>query len=222
MVVTIAWMKKSFEQFNKDYFRNTLPTPAFSLSRGHYRQGCFCYKTVMKNGVMERRDYKISISTFYEMSERQACNILLHEMIHYYILYHGLKDDQPHGRVFHFMADALNNKFGWNITTTLAMASAGYKVSEETKRRCAHKLSFYVLAMETVKEGYVLSVVSPSCVNQINKLLKKASEIRHHAWYNSRDPFFLDFPKARKRLTGRRVSQEIFLEKIKAAQPLSL
>ena len=222
MVVTIDWMKKSFEHFNKDYFRNTLPTPAFSLSRGHYRQGRFCYKAVIKNGVMERRDYKIAISTFYEMSERQACNILLHEMIHYYILYHGLKDNQPHGRVFHSMADALNNKFGWNITATLDMAFAGYKVSEETKRRCTHMLSFYVLAMETVEESYVLSVVSPSCVNQISKLLKKAPKIRHHVWYHSHDPFFLNFPKIRKRLVGMRVSQEFFLEKTKAAQPLSL
>ncbi len=153
------------------------------------------------------------------MTERQACNVLLHEMIHYYIAYHGLKSERPHGVAFRSMANALNTKYGWNIT--VSSSTKGWKVAEGMAKPVNRKLLFYVLAMETIKNDHLLTVVSPSYVRRLDACLKKVREIRHHAWYISRDPFFIDFPKVRS-LRGRRVSQEVYLEKTKAAQPLVL
>ncbi len=54
--------------------------------------------------------FKLSMSTYYDMTDKQAKSVLLHEMIHYIIGYTGLKDTASHGVVFRGMMDKLNRK----------------------------------------------------------------------------------------------------------------
>ena len=44
---------------------------------------------------------------------------MAHEMIHYYLAEHQIKDDKSHGKEFMRMAQELNEKYGLNITETL-------------------------------------------------------------------------------------------------------
>lgn len=219
MVVTQEWMKEWFDRFNHDYFKQLLPSPAFSLSRGRSRLGQFSCKYMAIRGIGKPKGCKITLSTYYNMSERQAGCVLLHEMIHYYIAYLGLKDTGPHGVVFRSIANTLNREYGWEIS--VSTSTAGWEVTKEIKERNERQAYFIVLAVETVDKVHFLSVVTPSYVRRLDNYLKKAREVRHYAWYISRDSYFQDFPKVRS-LRGKRVTREVFMEKTSASQPLSL
>ncbi len=206
-----------FDRFNRDYFQKALPVPAFVLSKGRTQLGKFS----CKYAVMHKRpkECKIALSTYYEMSERQAANVLLHEMIHYYIAYTGVKDTAPHGEVFCSIANVLNKKYGWKIS--VSTSTAGWKVAEGSKVRQKRVGVYLILAAETSDGIYFLSVVTPSYARELDDSLKKSREIRHYAWYISQDSYFSDFPKVRS-LRGRRVTAEVFQEKTSAAKPFSL
>ena len=61
------------------------------------------------------------IKTFtisYLNDENDFIEIMVHEMIHYYIAWNGIKDNGSHGNVFLKMANEMKNKYGLNITKT--------------------------------------------------------------------------------------------------------
>lgn len=76
-------------------------------------------------------DFKLSMSTYYDMTDKQAKSVLLHEMIHYIIGYTGLKDTSAHGVVFKGLMDKLNSQYGWDIR--VSTSTKGWKVSETVK-----------------------------------------------------------------------------------------
>ena len=148
-------------------------------------------------------DFTIRISTYYEMNDRQVQNILLHEMIHYYIAYTGKKDTSPHGVVFCEMMERLNRQYGWEMS--ISMRTKGLKVSKDSKKleTSAERLILALL----MKDGkYFLSVVNPKYATRLEKQIKRVFEIQKHAWYVSDDNFFSDFPQVRS-LRARKVSE---------------
>lgn len=115
MIVTVEWMERWFETFNISYFDAQLPLPVMALSRARTRLGQMAFKRVSRWGKVRLYDFKISMTTYYDMTDRQAKSVLLHEMIHYVIAYTGLRDTSSHGVVFRGMMDNLNRKYGWDI-----------------------------------------------------------------------------------------------------------
>jgi len=97
MIVTIDWMEEWFKRFDQEYFGGKLPLPELSLTRAKTRLGQLAFKRASRWGRTKLYDFKLSMSTYYDMTEQQAKSVLLHEMIHYIIGYTGLKDTSPHG-----------------------------------------------------------------------------------------------------------------------------
>ena len=128
MIVTIDWMEEWFKRFDQEYFGGKLPLPELSLTRAKTRLGQLAFKRASRWGRTKLYDFKLSMSTYYDMTEQQAKSVLLHEMIHYIIGYTGLKDTSPHGVVFRGMMDNLNRKYGWDIR--VMTSTKGWKVSE--------------------------------------------------------------------------------------------
>ena len=65
---------------------------------------------------------------------------MAHEMIHYYIAEHQIKDNKAHGREFMRMAQELNEKYGLHITKTvdgsqIPLSPLAPKVILKAKRR---------------------------------------------------------------------------------------
>ncbi len=61
----------------------------------------------------------IEISDFYDYTECEFRNILIHEMIHYYLYYTGEAPRCCHGKVFKAMAKHFNREYGMNITPAI-------------------------------------------------------------------------------------------------------
>ena len=154
------------------------------------------------------------------MTERQAQNVLLHEMIHYSIAYTGLKDTAPHGVVFRGIADKLNRQYGWDIkamTTT-----KGWKKAESAKARVNRRPATYlILALKMKDNRCFLSVVNPRYACQIDLLLSRLTEVEHYGWYASSDSAFDHMPIVRS-LRGKRVSREEYENRVAVMQQVFL
>lgn len=209
MIVTIDWMEEWFKRFDQEYFGGKLPLPELSLTRAKTRLGQLAFKRASRWGRTKFYDFKLSMSTYYDMTEQQAKSVLLHEMIHYIIGYTGLKDTSPHGVVFRGMMDNLNRKYGWDIR--VMTSTKGWKVSERVaeKKKAKGPQTYLMLAIE-LKDGKIyLSRVNPGFARRIEKQLPMVRELRSHRWYTTQESYFEDYPQVRS-LRGRRITKGDF------------
>ena len=209
MIVTIDWMEEWFKRFDQEYFGGKLPLPELSLTRAKTRLGQLAFKRASRWGRTKLYDFKLSMSTYYDMTEQQAKSVLLHEMIHYIIGYTGLKDTAPHGVVFRGMMDNLNRKYGWDIR--VMTSTKGWKVSERVaeKKRAKGPQTYLMLAIELKDGKFYLSRVNPGFARRIEKQLPMVRELRSHRWYTTQESYFEDYPQVRS-LRGRRITKGDF------------
>lgn len=209
MIVTIDWMEEWFKRFDQEYFGGKLPLPKFSLTRAKTRLGQLAFKRASRWGRTKLYDFKLSMSTYYDMTEQQAKSVLLHEMIHYIIGYTGLKDTAPHGVVFRGMMDNLNRKYGWDIRVMTSIK--GWKVSERVaeKKKAKGPQTYLMLAIELKDGKFYLSRVNPGFARRIEKQLPMVRELRSHRWYTTQESYFEDYPQVRS-LRGRRITKGDF------------
>ena len=209
MIVTIDWMEEWFKRFDQEYFGGKLPLPELSLTRAKTRLGQLAFKRASRWGRTKLYDFKLSMSTYYDMTEQQAKSVLLHEMIHYIIGYTGLKDTAPHGVVFRGMMDNLNRKYGWDIR--VMTSTKGWKVSERVaeKKKAKGPQTYLMLAIELKDGKFYLSRVNPGFARRIEKQLPIVRELRSHRWYTTQESYFEDYPQVRS-LRGRRITKGDF------------
>lgn len=202
-------MEEWFRRFDQDYFGGKLPVPELGLTRAKTRLGQLAYKRATRWGRTKLYDFKLSMSTYYDMTDRQAKSVLLHEMIHYIIGFTGLKDTAPHGIVFRGMMDNLNRKYGWDIR--VMTSTKGWKVSEwaEERQKAKGPQTYLMLAIEMQDGKHYLSRVNPSFARRIESKLALVRELRSHRWYTTQEPYFEDYPQVRS-LRGRRISKSDF------------
>lgn len=209
MIVTIDWMEEWFKRFDQEYFGGKLPLPELSLTRAKTRLGQLAFKRASRWGRTKLYDFKLSMSTYYDMTDQQAKSVLLHEMIHYIISYTGLKDTAPHGVVFRGMMDNLNRKYGWDIR--VMTSTRGWKVSERVteKKKAKGPQTYLMLAIELKDGKFYLSRVNPGFARRIEKQLPMVRELRSHRWYTTQESYFEDYPQVRS-LRGRRITKGDF------------
>lgn len=221
MVVTREWMETWFGRFNREYFGGKLPVPDLSLTRARTRLGQMSYKRATRWGRTKLYDFQISLTTYYDMTERQAQNVLLHEMIHYVIGYTGLKDTSAHGIVFRGIMDKLNRQYGWDIR--IMTSTKGWKVSEQVRAKKADKgpQTYLLLAIEMMDGKRFLSRVNPGFAPRIDSQLSQVRELRSRQWFTTQEPYFEEYPQVRS-LRGRRISKADFDRLANVLTPISL
>ena len=199
-----------FNKYNDLIFSSKLPIPRLKWSRGKTRLGQMAYKRKRSWGRTTFYDYTISVSRYYNLTEEQIDDVLIHEMIHYSIAYTGLKDTSSHGIVFRGMMDKINRTFNRHITVSVRTRNL------QPRRLQQHK-DHLILALETKDGKYFLSSVNPSAAGKLAISLARTREIAHYAWYQSQDEYFHSMPRVRS-LRGRQVSKEFYttmIEKLK-------
>ena len=202
-------MEEWFKRFDQEYFGGKLPLPELGLTRAKTRLGQLAFKRATRWGRTKIYDFKLSMSTYYDMTDKQAKSVLLHEMIHYIIGYTGLKDTAPHGVVFRGMMDNLNRKHGWDIR--VMTSTKGWKVSEKVvaRKKAAGPQIYLILAVELKDGKHFLSRVSPRFARSLERQLLKAKEVSSYGWYTTQESYFEDFPQVRS-LRGRRIAKGDF------------
>jgi len=200
--MTTEYLTAQFERFNREYFDGALPQPRIALSKSRTRLGSMTYKRRLTRKGYKLSDFAIHISTYYDMTEWQVQNVLLHEMIHYSIAYTGVRDTSAHGVVFCGMMDVLNRKYGWEITVSSRTSDWKPRVEQKPCKRL-------ILALRTSDGKDFLSVVNPKFSTILEKRIRLVRNISWHGWYVSDNSFFANMPAVRS-LRGRKVSPEDF------------
>ena len=62
------------------------------------------------------------MTDYYDFTQKQFEDILVHEMIHYYLAYFGEDTNCTHGKKFKKMAEDLNRKYGLHVTPYLDLS----------------------------------------------------------------------------------------------------
>lgn len=118
MVYCESQLRLLFMQYNMEYFGDILPMPIFKIRHSVNILGYFSYWPDEPYGTTET----IEISDFYDYKPNQLRDILVHEMVHYYLYYTGEDMRVRHGKAFKKMAKYLNKTFGLHITPTIDLS----------------------------------------------------------------------------------------------------
>ena len=113
MVVTRQQIKKLFIEYNGLYFNAELPLCEIRVSSHHRYYGLFQYRRNSQNKAVCK---SITISDLFDYTEENLRSVLVHEMIHYYLIHkRKLFDAAGHGPEFQEMMNELNAKYDLKI-----------------------------------------------------------------------------------------------------------
>ena len=115
MIICESRLKCLFMDYNEEFFEDTLPMPEIVIFHSTKNFGyfeCEFYDGEVINPV-------IKISDRYNYKPTQLRDILVHEMLHYYLAYTGEDTKVHHGKEFIRMARSLNRTYGLHITETI-------------------------------------------------------------------------------------------------------
>lgn len=194
MKATIPYVEKKFEEFNQLMFDGKLPKLPIELSDAKTFLGLCVYKkrrTIL--GRTECYDFKLRISTRIDLVEAEVEDIIIHEMIHYYIGYNNLKDSSAHGRVFRHIMNTINEKFGRHIKISHKLTKEEKEQLYDTKRR------WRVVAYVTFNDGRtgvkVLPRIMPRITNYYNAVSRESS-VESIELYMTNNPYFNRYPSS--------------------------
>ena len=108
-----------FHIYNLNYFGNLLPAPNFKVRHSYRTLGYFSCEYDDYGNMFNQT---IEVSDYYDYTESQLRDILVHEMIHYYLAYKGIDPQCNHGKDFNNMADKFNKTYKMNITSTIDLS----------------------------------------------------------------------------------------------------
>lgn len=117
MKLTVKFLEEKFNQFNKQFFNNELPKIKLEISRTRKTLGQYTYRRT-RYGNSET-PIAIRISGYYESTSKYYCQILIHEMIHYYLSYKNIgRLEDCHGYSFQQKMKEINDSQSeYTITT---------------------------------------------------------------------------------------------------------
>lgn len=135
MVANHDNMFDTFCRCNDIYFEGKLPIPLFYLLHSFCTCGYFQYTP---GGWFDKtlNDPTIFITDYYDFTESQFVDIMVHEMIHYYLAAIGEDRRCSHGKKFKEIAERLNREYGLHI-------ASGLDISQYKRREGTPSLSYW-------------------------------------------------------------------------------
>ena len=194
MKATIPYVEKKFEEFNRLMFGGKLPMLPIELSDAKTFLGVCVYKRKRTLwGKTVCYDFKLRINTRIDLAEEEVEDIIIHEMIHYYIGLSKIEDTSSHGRVFRQMMNEINERFGRHIRIS-------HKPTPEQKEQlCGTKQRWRVVALVCFKDGRtgikVLPKVIPKIQNYYN-VVGRESSVERIELYMTNNTFFNRYPSS--------------------------
>ena len=192
MIPTIPYIEAKFDEFNKLIFGSELPRIPIVLGSATRVVGAFSCK-VRRNfwGKKEYFDLKLRFSKKFDLPENELEDVIIHEMIHYYIHFKNLKDKSAHGPLFKNLMNQINKNFGRKI-------SIRHKGAVKTNEQITDaKPRYRVVAVVTMKDGKtgikVLSRIKEKVRHYYNAV-STSPTVSQVELYFTLNPFFGQYP----------------------------
>ena len=192
MTVDLTYIENKFAAYNALIFGGQLPVPRFRLCR---------VKTYLGKCAYQRRKPFFGKEEFYNFELRFNCrmdlpaeewdDIIIHEMIHYYIGFNHLRDRSAHGPVFCKLMKGINAKYGRHITIS-------HKLSPEQRLALAdQRPKPHVVAVVSFRHGSGGIKVLPCEAAKVKQYYKKvlsSPKVDSVRLYRTSNPFFNQYP----------------------------
>ena len=192
MKPTISYIEQKFEEFNRKMFGGKLPKIPVLLSNARTFIGmCTFRKRRTLFGNVEYSDFKLRINSRIDLPESEIEDTIIHEMIHYFIAYHRLKDTSAHGQVFRSMMNDINERYNRNITISHKSTKEQKELLMDTRRK------WHVIAIVHFHDGRTGIKVLPRIKERIANYYRNVGssrEIESIDLYFSDNPFFNRYP----------------------------
>lgn len=194
MTATISFIQQTFDRFNALCFEGALPPIPIVLTEARTFLGKMEYRGVrgLFGLVTANRDFRMRISTSFDLQREELEDVVLHEMIHYYIAWKGIRDSSVHGNVFRNIMEQLNARYGRHIT--IRHKAKDGQLSEKTSTRTRRQ---YV-CVTTFRDGArCITVAAGTKISELHKFFSRCPDIVRLQWYGSFDTFFDRYPRSR-------------------------
>ena len=117
MVITSKeQLRDLFIECREKYFKDKgiLPIPPFKID--HCTQQIAHFQWIATKRKRPIRKRWIIFSDFFDLTEKQLVETMVHEMIHYYLVYNHLqKSEDLHGEEFQTIAKEMKDKYNLDI-----------------------------------------------------------------------------------------------------------
>lgn len=191
MYINLDFAKRTFDRFNRTIFECKLPVPSFELAHATTFLGQ--YKCIRERG---RLVHTLRFSSVLQLDERDWEDIVIHEMIHFYIGYFHLKDSTAHGPLFKRFMDEINSSFGRHVTVSRSASSLAAPQPPRTRR----KRMMHTVAVLSLTDGRVAIKLLPRVIDSIEYYCTHAlrsPQVRSVRTYCSLDDFFEKYPSSK-------------------------
>lgn len=194
MKATIPYIQQKFDEFNALIFGSRLPRIPIMLSDAKTFLGqCVCKRRRTSKNATERYDFRLRINTRIDLPENELEDIIIHEMIHYYIGYRQLDDTSTHGQLFMSIMSDINKRFGRHITVSHKSTPQQHEQLQDKRSR------YHVVAVITFSDGRTGIKVLPRVLDSILRYynaVAAVSGVQRVQLYMSCNVFFNRFPNS--------------------------
>ena len=185
---------RKFNHFNNLCFGGKLPPVTIEMCNAKSYLGQCTHKIRKKaDGTQEKYDFRIRLSLRADLPEDELDDILIHEMIHYYIGVNNFRDTAPHGILFQQKMELINTTYGRHLTISHKGTKEQKEKMEDTRRH------WHVVAVITMNNGVkgikVLPRVLPSILKYYNAVTA-SPQVRSVELYMSDNIFFNRYPNS--------------------------
>lgn len=194
MRATVDFVRRKIAEFNVLMFAGRLPEVPVRITDSASTLGmCVSKTTRLGDGRLRHHDFELRISARADLSERELEDVIIHEMIHYFIHYNGLQDSSPHGDIFKSLMRSINASFKRNITISHRYTPEQHAQVRGTKR------GWHVIAAIRFRGGKAGVKVLPRVEETILKYYRaviKLPDVKDVDLYLSDSPFFNRYPNS--------------------------
>lgn len=193
MTATISFIEETFNHFNTLCFEGVLPSIPIILTRARSFLGKVEYRNESNlfGSKASKKDFRMKISTSFNLEREKLEDVVLHEMIHYYIAWRNIKDNSTHGNIFRIIMEQLNTKYGRHITIR-------HKVKDGEVQTGSLKLKKHYVCVTTFRdETRYVTVAASTRILELHRCFSRCTNIVQIQWYGSLDPFFNRYPHSK-------------------------
>lgn len=219
MKPTVKYIQDKFDEFNNVMFGGHLPRIPIELSDAASFLGqCSYIRTRHPDGRMSYSDFKLRISRRVDYPENVVEDTIIHEMIHYFILYHNLHDTSTHGEIFKSIMRSINSTYNRNLSVT------HHQTAEERERAVDTRRSWHIIARVVFKNGKTGVKVLPRVIPKVLTYFRTVSthpDVQGVELFLHDNPFFNRYPNSAA-LRVYDIDSEIFASNLEGARRLKV
>ncbi|MDE7349565.1 MAG: SprT-like domain-containing protein [Muribaculaceae bacterium] len=176
MRASSEFLEERFDRFNREIFHDSLPRPEMHISSARSFMGQFKTERHRTFPGKIKETYHLTLSDRYDLEPSVLEDIVIHEMIHYFIHYKRIKDSSSHGPQFRKMMHEINRTFGRRITVS-------HRCSKEELESDSSK-AHSIVCLCTMTDGRKLVCrASQSKVFELHRAFQEWDKVMREEWY---------------------------------------